>query len=67
MKHFRNILPVLLIAAFVLGGCAQPTPETIIETVEVPVEVIKEVEVPAEPSLKPLWLRTRTLIFASSP
>jgi multiple sugar transport system substrate-binding protein len=49
MKHFRYILPALLIASFVLGGCAQPTPETIIETIEVPVEVIKEVEVPAEP------------------
>ena len=50
MKHFRYILPALLIASFVLGGCAQPTPETIIETIEVPVEVIKEVEVPAEPT-----------------
>ncbi len=49
MKHFRYVLPALLIASFVLGGCAQPTPETIIETIEVPVEVIKEVEVPAEP------------------
>ncbi|MFA9402865.1 MAG: ABC transporter substrate-binding protein, partial [Anaerolineales bacterium] len=49
MKHFRYVLPALLIASFVLGGCAQPTPETIVETVEVPVEVIKEVEVPAEP------------------
>ena len=49
MKHFRYILPALLIASFVLGGCAQPAPETIIETIEVPVEVIKEVEVPAEP------------------
>jgi multiple sugar transport system substrate-binding protein len=46
MKHFRYVLPALLIASFVLGGCAQPTPETIVETVEVPVEVI--VEVPAE-------------------
>ena len=46
MKHFRYVLPALLIASFVLGGCAQPTPETIVETVEVPVEVIKEV--PAE-------------------
>ncbi|TET35919.1 MAG: extracellular solute-binding protein [Anaerolineales bacterium] len=52
MKHFRYVLPALLIASFVLGGCAQPTPETIIETVEVPVEVIKEVEVPAEPTDK---------------
>ncbi|HUS83780.1 MAG TPA: extracellular solute-binding protein [Anaerolineales bacterium] len=50
MKHFRYILPALLIASFVLGGCAQPTPETIIETIEVPVEVIKEVEVPAKPT-----------------
>ncbi len=49
MKHFRYILPTLLIASFVLGGCAQATPETIIKEVEVPVEVIKEVEVPAEP------------------
>ncbi len=46
MKHFRYVLPALLIASFVLGGCAQPTPVTIVETVEVPVEVI--VEVPAE-------------------
>jgi multiple sugar transport system substrate-binding protein len=52
MKHFRYVLPALLIASFVLGGCAQPAPETIIETVEVPVEVIKEVEVPAEPTDK---------------
>jgi multiple sugar transport system substrate-binding protein len=52
MKHFRYVLPALLITSFVLGGCAQPTPETIIETVEVPVEVIKEVEVPAEPTDK---------------
>jgi len=50
MKHFRYVLPALLIASFVLGGCAQPTPETIVETVEVPVEVIKEV--PAEPTDK---------------
>ncbi len=48
MKHFRYVLPALLIASFVLAGCAQPTPETIIETVEVPGEVV-EVEVPAEP------------------
>ena len=50
MKHFRYILPALLIASFVLGGCAQPTPEVVIETVEVPVEVIKEI--PAEPTDK---------------
>ncbi len=31
-----------------LAACAQPTPQTIIQTVEVPKEVIKTVEVPKE-------------------
>jgi multiple sugar transport system substrate-binding protein len=52
MKHLKTLIPALLLFSLMLTGCAAPEPEVIYETVEVPVEVIKEVEVPAEPTDK---------------
>ena len=52
MKHLKILIPALLLFSLMLTGCAAPEPEIIYETVEVPVEVIKEVEVPAEPTDK---------------
>jgi|JFJP01.1.fsa_nt_gi ABC-type glycerol-3-phosphate transport system substrate-binding protein len=48
LKKLYTLLAVLLIAAFALSACGTPaTPQTIIQTVEVPVEV--EVTATAEP------------------
>ena len=46
-RKFGVLFAVLMIAGLILGACAQPTPETVIQTVEVvtTVEVPKEVEV----------------------
>ena len=52
MKQIKILIPALLLFSLILTGCATPEPEVIYETVEVPVEVIKEVEVPAEPTDK---------------
>jgi multiple sugar transport system substrate-binding protein len=62
MKRSSRMMALLVFVALLLGACAPaatPTPERIVETVEVPVEVIvtqevevvvtQEVEVPAEP------------------
>lgn len=38
-KNVLTILSVLMLLSLVLSGCATPTPETIIQTVEVPKEV----------------------------
>jgi len=66
MKRLSVVVTLFMVMAFVLGACATPTPETIIQTVEVPVvetqvvietqtvvetqTVIQTVEVPAEVS-----------------
>ena len=48
MKRLFFVITLLMVMSLVLGACATPTPETIIQTVEVPKEVIKTVEVPKE-------------------
>ena len=56
MKRLTYALPLALVMALLLAACATPTPETIIEQVEVPVEVEvtkevvveEQVEVPAK-------------------
>jgi multiple sugar transport system substrate-binding protein len=50
MKRFLLLAGISLLLAALVAGCAQPTPETIVEEVEVPVEVVvtEEVEVPVE-------------------
>lgn len=57
-KKLMTLVAVVLLVSTMLSACAQPTPETVVEEVEVPVEVTKEVEVevvvtatpaPAEP------------------
>lgn len=53
-KKFGVLFGILMVASLVLGACAQPTPATIIQTVEVvttvevPKEVVTTVEVPKE-------------------
>jgi peptide/nickel transport system substrate-binding protein len=57
MKRLLTVISLVMVLSMVLAACAQPTPETIIETVEVPVvetqvvteiqTVIETVEVPA--------------------
>ncbi len=46
-RKFSVLFAIVMVAGLVLGACAQPTPETVIQTVEVitTVEVPKEVEV----------------------
>ena len=59
-KFFISALSCIILASLILSGCATPTPQTIIQTVEVPKEVtvietqIVEVpvEVPAEPAVE---------------
>ncbi len=52
----------LIILASMVFGCAAPTPQTIVETVVVEKEVIKEVEVPAEaPAAEVMYNRAETL------
>ena len=48
MKRLYFVITMFMVMAMVLGACATPTPETIIQTVEVPKEVIQTVEVPVE-------------------
>jgi multiple sugar transport system substrate-binding protein len=50
MKRFLLLAGILVVLSALIAGCAQPTPETIIEEVEVPVEVVvtEQVEVPVE-------------------
>jgi len=46
-KTLLTIFSLFIVASMVLAGCASPTPETIIQTVEVPgEEVVVTVEVP---------------------
>ncbi len=45
MKKITLILSFVLALSMILAACATPTPQTIIQTVEVPKEVIKTVEV----------------------
>jgi multiple sugar transport system substrate-binding protein len=52
MKLLKTLVPAILLASLILSGCAPGEPETIIETVEVPVVETVEVEVPAEPTDK---------------
>ena len=50
-KKISVLFAVVMVASLVLGACAQPTPATVIQTVEVvttvevPKEVVKTVEV----------------------
>ena len=48
MKRLNIVISLLILMGMLLAACAQPTPQTIIQTVEVPKEVIKTVEVPKE-------------------
>ena len=49
MKKLTIVVSMILVLSFLLTACATPTPETIIQTVEVPGEtIIKTVEVPGE-------------------
>jgi peptide/nickel transport system substrate-binding protein len=48
MKRSYFVMSLFILMSLVLGACAQPTPQTIIQTVEVPKEVVKTVEVPKE-------------------
>jgi branched-chain amino acid transport system substrate-binding protein len=54
MKHTSKFMVIAVLLALILGACAQPTPETIIETVEVEkqvqVEVTRVVEATEEPA-----------------
>jgi hypothetical protein len=48
MKRLFFVLTLLMVVSMVLGACATPTPETVIQTVEVPKEVVTTVEVEKE-------------------
>ena len=49
MKRLFAVISIMMVLGMILASCATPTPETIIETVEVPVietvEVVTTVEV----------------------
>jgi peptide/nickel transport system substrate-binding protein len=48
MKRLYIVISLVMVMGMVLGACATPTPETIVETVEVPVvqtQVVKETQI----------------------
>ena len=51
-KTFATLISILVLASILLSGCAAPTPQTVIQTVEVEKEVVvtKEVIVEATPA-----------------
>lgn len=54
MRLFKTLIPILMLTSILLASCAPAEPQTIVETVEVPVVETVEVavEVPAEPADK---------------
>jgi multiple sugar transport system substrate-binding protein len=65
MKRNILLLASLAIFAVLLAACSTPTPEVIIETVEVPGEtVVEEVEVPVEVEVE-VEVPSKTLVFSS--
>jgi peptide/nickel transport system substrate-binding protein len=70
-KFVLTALSLVMLASLILAGCATPTPQTVVQTVEVPKEVkvvetkevvvTQEVLVTQEPSAEEAFVRSETL------